>query len=246
MKNLNKKVIVVTGGSGLIGKSIINDLFSFGALVINADVLVDNDLQNGTWRCDVTSKTSVEFCIKAILDRYNRIDGWVNNAYPRTLDWGNKFEDVLLDSWKQNVDLQLASVFICNQEILKIMKIQGFGSVVNIASIYGVVGPDFSVYEGTLMTMPAAYSAIKGGIINFTRYLSAYFGPSGVRVNCVSPGGILDNQNQLFIKQYENKVPLRRMGSPNDISPVVCFLLSDSSNYITGQNLIVDGGWTAI
>ena len=126
------------------------------------------------------------------------------------------------------------------------MSKQKSGSIVNMASIYGVLGADFSVYEGTTMTMPAAYSAIKGALINFTRYVASYFGPQQVRVNCVSPGGIFDNQNDVFIENYCKKVPMRRLGIPEDISPAVAFLLSDDSKYITGQNIIVDGGWTSI
>jgi NAD(P)-dependent dehydrogenase (short-subunit alcohol dehydrogenase family) len=126
------------------------------------------------------------------------------------------------------------------------MKVQQFGSIVNLSSIYGTVGPDFTIYEGTNMTMPAAYSAIKGGIVNFSRYLASYYGPYGIRVNCVSPGGILDQQDELFVKQYEKKVPMRRMGLPEDIAPSISFLLSDETKYITGQNLIIDGGWTSI
>jgi NAD(P)-dependent dehydrogenase (short-subunit alcohol dehydrogenase family) len=121
-----------------------------------------------------------------------------------------------------------------------------YGSIVNIASVYGIVGPDFTVYEGTNMTMPAAYSVIKGGLINFTRYLASYLGPKKIRVNCVSPGGIFDNQNPIFIENYNKKVPMKRMGLPNDISPTVAFLLSDESSYITGQNIAIDGGLTAI
>ena len=119
-------------------------------------------------------------------------------------------------------------------------------SIVNIGSIYGVVGPDFTVYDGTSMTMPAAYAAIKGGILNLTRYLSSYYGPKQIRVNAVSPGGIFDNQSTIFIENYNKKVPLRRMGMPEDISPAVVFLLTEDAKYITGQNIIVDGGWTAI
>jgi len=246
MTYLRNKIIVVTGGSGLIGDSIIKDLKSRGANVINADIAVVNDLDNGFIRCDVTSSLDVNRCIKLIVNKYNHIDGWVNNAYPRTADWGNKFENILVESWRKNIDMQLNSVFICSQAVLKIMKIQGFGSIVNISSIYGLVGPDFSVYEDTEMTMPAAYSAIKGGIINFTRYLSSYYGPFGIRINCVSPGGIFDNQNKIFVNKYEKRVPLRRMGNPKDISPTVSFLLGEDASYITGQNLIIDGGWTAI
>jgi NAD(P)-dependent dehydrogenase (short-subunit alcohol dehydrogenase family) len=121
-----------------------------------------------------------------------------------------------------------------------------YGSVVNIGSIYGSVGPDFNVYNNMELTMPAAYSAIKGGVVNFTRYLSSYYGKCNVRVNCVSPGGIFNNQPIEFVKNYENRVPMKRMGIPDDISPAVSFLLSDESTYITGQNLIIDGGWTSI
>jgi NAD(P)-dependent dehydrogenase (short-subunit alcohol dehydrogenase family) len=123
---------------------------------------------------------------------------------------------------------------------------QGFGSIINMTSIYGVVGNDFTIYEGTEIKTAAPYAAIKGGLINLTRYLASAYGKNNIRFNCVSPGGIFDNQNPKFVKAYENKVPLKRMGNPNDIAPVVSFLLSDDSKYITGQNIIVDGGWTCI
>jgi NAD(P)-dependent dehydrogenase (short-subunit alcohol dehydrogenase family) len=127
------------------------------------------------------------------------------------------------------------------------MKVQNSGSIVNFASIYGVVGNDFTIYENTDgMTSPAAYAAIKGGLINFTRYLASYYGKYNIRVNCISPGGIFNNQHPEFVKQFEYKVPMKRMGTPKDIAPSVGFLLSEESTYITGHNLIIDGGWTAI
>jgi len=174
------------------------------------------------------------------------LNGLINNAYPRTKDWGDKFEDISLSSWRKNVDMQMNSVFLICQLTLQIMKKQKSGSIVNISSIYGVVGNDFTIYEGYGGTSPAAYSAIKGGVINFTRYLASYFGKYNVRVNCVSPGGIKDNQHPSFIKRYEDKSPLKRMGKPHEIAPAVTFLLSDESSFITGHNLMVDGGWTAI
>ena len=170
----------------------------------------------------------------------------MNNAYPRTSDWGAKFEDVNYDSWAKNIDYQLNSCFSCSQLILQNFVLQGFGSIVNIGSIYGIVGNDFSLYEDFNGTSPAAYSAIKGGIINFTRYLAAYYGSKGIRVNCVSPGGVFDNQHKSFIAKYESRVPLRRLANPDDIAPAVSFLLSDDAKYITGHNLVVDGGWTII
>ena len=160
---------------------------------------------------------------------------------------GSKFEEVTIESWRTNVDMQLNSVFYLCQKVLGMMSPNNQGAIVNIASIYGVVGNDFTVYENTGgMTSPAAYSAIKGGLINFSRYLASYYGGRNIRVNVVSPGGIFNNQNTTFVKNFESKVPLKRMGTPEDIAPAVSFLLSDEAKYITGHNLIVDGGWTAI
>lgn len=246
MNNLNGKVIIITGGNGLIGKSLVNKIISENAICINADLhnQTTDDLSNVI--CDVTNDKSIDNTIKLVLEKYGKIDGLVNNAYPRTEDWGEKFEKISIDSWKSNIDMQLNSVFVFCQKVLPHMVLNKNGSIVNIGSIYGTVGPDFNVYNNTDLTMPAAYSAIKGGVINFTRYLSSYYGKNKIRVNCVSPGGIFNNQPIEFVKNYENKVPMKRMGTPEDISPAVSFLLSDESSYITGQNLIIDGGWTAI
>lgn len=245
---LKDKIIIVTGGSGLIGKEIIANIKMKGGFPINADINIKTNLDEGSVYVDITKKESIDEAVSLMYHKYGKIDGLVNNAYPRTKDWGNKFEDINLNSWCMNVDYQMNSVFKFSQATLKIMANQKFGSIVNMASIYGVVGNDFSLYEEFGGTSPAAYSAIKGGIINFSRYLASYFGPQNVRINCVSPGGILDEKNQhpSFIKRYNAKVPMRRMGNPDDIAPAVSFLLSDEAKYISGQNLIVDGGWTAI
>jgi NAD(P)-dependent dehydrogenase (short-subunit alcohol dehydrogenase family) len=244
---LRGKIVVITGGNGLIGKAMVQKAQASGATVINLEVGVKTQLEKGILNCDITDANSFNSAFDKILERYGRIDGWVNNAYPRTADWGNKFEDVQLESWKKNVDMQLNSIFIICQRVLEYMKGNRAGSLVNIASIYGVVGNDFTIYENTGgMTSPAAYSAIKGGVINFSRYLASYYGKHNVRVNCVSPGGIKQDQNPVFIENFEKKVPLKRMGEPEDIAPAICFLLSDDASYITGQNLLVDGGWTCI
>ena len=244
--NLENRIIIVTGGSGLLGKELVANIKSHGGVAINADIDVETNLQNGMIHLDITSDDSIQRGFAEIYNEFGRIDGLINNAYPRTEDWGLKFEDVPPKSWRKNVDMQLNSYFVCSQEALKIMADQKSGSIVNIASIYGVVGNDFTLYEAYQGTSPAAYSAIKGGLINFTRYLASYYGRRGIRVNCVSPGGIKDNQHNSFIKAYESRVPLRRLGQPDDIAPAVTFLLSEDAKYITGHNLIVDGGWTAI
>lgn len=243
---LKDKIIVVTGGSGLIGKELIVDIERKGGIAINADLNAQSCLEKSSVHMDITDDDSVQNGIDNIFRYFNRIDGWVNNAYPRTKDWGTKFEFIDPASWRKNVDMQLNAYFVCCQKVLKIMEKQVSGSIVNIASIYGVVGNDFTLYEDYGGTSPAAYSAIKGGLINLSRYLASYYGRKNIRVNCVSPGGIRDNQHPSFIQKYESKVPMGRLGNPDDIAPAVSFLLSDEARYITGQNLIVDGGWTAI
>ncbi|MDP2420234.1 SDR family oxidoreductase [Sediminibacterium sp.] len=245
ISKLKNKVIIVTGGCGLLGKEIIRNLESKEAIAINADINVVTNLDKHTLAIDITSEQSVINAIKSVSEFYGKIDGLVNNAYPRTKDWGTKFEDITYESWQKNVDIQMNSTFLFIQKIMpELLKTKG--SIVNMASIYGVVGNDITIYENTSINTAAPYSAIKGGIINFTRYLASYYGRKGVRINCVSPGGIFDNQHETFIANYEKKVPMGRMGNPDDIAPAVSFLLSDDAKYITGQNLIVDGGWTSI
>jgi NAD(P)-dependent dehydrogenase (short-subunit alcohol dehydrogenase family) len=246
MSSLNGKIIIVTGGNGLLGREIVNKIKSAGAFCINIDINHETSSDLSTIKCDITDELQVKHSIEKVIDKYSVIDGLVNNAYPRTPDWGLKFEDIPYTSWQKNVDYQLNSYFFISQQVTSHMEKAEFGSIINIASIYGVVGPNFDIYEGTSMTMPAAYSAIKGGILSFTKYLASYFGSKNIRVNAISPGGIIDGQDSSFIKKYSDMVPLRRMGNPDDISPAVLFLLSNDSKYITGQNIIIDGGWTAI
>lgn len=246
MKKLTDRIILLTGGSGLLGKAIHQNLTEQGATVVNADIAVKDSADLTSVNCDISSEDSVNRTVGLVLKKFGRIDGLINNAYPRTKDWGTKFEDIPFASWQKNVDLQLNTSFLLSQKVLVNMQKNKSGSIVNIASIYGLVGPDFSVYKGTEMTMPAAYSAIKGGLINLTRYLASYYGPQQIRVNCVSPGGVFDGQPEKFVQNYNSKVPMGRMAKPEDIAPAVSFLLSDDASYITGQNLIIDGGWTSI
>ena len=253
---LSPKVAVVAGGSGLIGKEVSRALAEAGAFVYVAEAnaalaeqtvvaLQKQNLEAAVLPLDVTSKHSVTSCLQKILQEKHRVDIWVNAAYPRTADWGIKFEKVPEESFQKNVDFQLTSHIVIAQKVLEQMKLQGGGTMVNFGSTYGIVGPNFNIYEGTEMTMPAAYAAIKGGIINFTRYLAAYYGKYNIRVNSISPGGVFNNQDPAFVKRYGGLTPLGRMAEPPEIAAPVLFLCSEASSYMTGQNLVVDGGWTA-
>ncbi len=244
---LKDKIIVVTGGKGLIGSAIIKELNMQGAICINADINCEKTIDKLEYNCDITNDDSVKELITQVVKTYSKIDGWVNNAYPRTSDWGKlPFSEEPIESWQKNIDLHLVGYARCSQFALNQMKKQGFGSLINMSSIYGILGPDFTVYEGTSMNNPSAYAAIKGGVVNLTRYMASYYGPSNVRVNCISPGGIFDNQNPVFVENYNKKTPLKRMGLPGDIAPAIAFLISDGASYITGQNLVIDGGWSIV
>jgi NAD(P)-dependent dehydrogenase (short-subunit alcohol dehydrogenase family) len=245
---LTGQTAVVTGGAGLIGSAVCDTLDALGCTVVVADVdeTAGETLDSAARfvQTDVTSETEVESLIDVTVDAYGSVDVLVNAAYPRNDQYGRKYEDVDVADWRENVDRHLTGCYVPTYYATREMVDSGGGSVVNFGSIYGVQAPDFTVYEGTRMTSPVEYAAIKGGIINLTRYLASYLGPAGVRVNAVSPGGVFDEQDDTFVKAYERRTPLGRMATPDDAAGAVGYLASDAASYVTGQNLIVDGGWT--
>lgn len=242
---LQGRNIIVTGGNGLLGSEICRDIRANGGIAINFDVNHLEDTETN-FIADITNPDSISNALDKAERKFGAIHGLVNNAYPRTKDWGTPFEELTYDSLRTNVNWQMNSYLIMCKSIIPFLRKISGGAVVNMTSIYGVVGNDFSIYEGTDMEPPMAYTAIKGGLINSTKFLASKYGKDGIRFNCISPGGIFDNQHERFVRAYENRVPMKRMGTPKDIAPSVSFLLSEQSQYITGQNLIIDGGWTII
>lgn len=252
------KTAAVLGGAGLLGGEIASALAQSGARVL----LLDENAEEGEKivselirqgfkaefiAFDVTELESVESRIDELWDGFGPIHVFLNSSYPRTRDWGTKCEDVPLSSWQKNVDMQLNSAFAAARAMAEHMRQSSVpGSIINLASIYGVVGNDFTIYENTEMSPPVAYSAIKGGIVNLTRYMASYYGKFNIRVNTLCPGGVLDRQDPVFVRQYSNRTPLKRLGNPDEVASAALFLACDASSYITGTAFMVDGGWTAI
>lgn len=263
--NLKNKTAIVTGALGLIGKEHCKALSDAGANVIVADIdetasnNFANILSSDSIGCflDVTNKSSILKCRDIVLEKFGHIDILVNNAAindmfenPKAATEQSKFENYPLELWQKSIDVNLTGVFLCSQIFGFEMAKQKCGSIINIASTYGIVAPDQSLYQKEDGTQnfykPPAYSATKGAIIMFTKYLASYWGKDGVRVNTLTPGGVENNQDEFFMKKYSAKTLLGRMAKPSDYKGALIFLASDASAYMTGANLIVDGGWTTI
>lgn len=263
--DLTNKTAIVTGALGLLGKEHCRALAEAGANVVVADVneaasiafateLGKNHLGVGV---DVTSETSLKTALHKILAHFGTIDVLVNNAAindmfenPAMAKELSAFENYPVEAFRKSLEVNVTGVFLCSQVFGTVMAQQGSGSIINIASTYGMVGPDQSIYRNQAgeqtFYKSAAYPATKGAVINFTRFLAAYWGKNGVRVNTLSPGGVENSQDSFFIQNYSAKTLLNRMAQPNDYRGAIVFLASDASAYMTGANLVVDGGWTAI
>jgi len=252
--DLRGKTACVVGGLGLIGKAISKALAQAGATVLILDVneeagkAFEKEHEGAVFiGFDATKIDALGAGVSRLYEEHGDIDIMVNASYPRTADWGTKIEHVKAESWRKNVDMQLNSGCLLMKEFAEQMKRRDIkGSIINLGSTYGVVAPDFEVYAGTEMTCPAAYAAIKAGIINFTRYIASYYGKHGIRANALCPGGIFDSQNPEFVKRYEARTALKRMGRPEEIAGAAVFLASEAASYVTGSVLMVDGGWTSM
>lgn len=253
---LDGKVIVVTGGAGLLGRQFCSAIAENGGIAIVADRNVEAahgaaDAIAARFpgrafpeELDITDKASVLGLIDRVRKNRTRIDAVVNNAYPRNRQYGRRIEDVTYDDFCENVGLHLGGYFLVAQQFALMFKEQGGGNIINMSSIYGSIAPRFEVYDNTPMTMPVEYAAIKSAVVHLSRYLAQYFKASGVRVNCLSPGGIFDNQPTAFVEKYNSMAGKKGMLDPQDMVGSLVFLLSDASNYMTGQNLIIDDGFS--
>lgn len=255
---LNNKVIVVTGGAGLIGQEFIKAIIEQNGIAIIADInkqisqkIVKNlskklNTTNIDYvKLDITSRESLDKCIKKINKKYSRIDAIVNNAYPRNKNFGNSFFDVYYEDFCENTNLNLGGYFLTSQRFALHFKKQGYGNIINISSIYGVVPPNFDFYEGTQMVgVPIEYAAIKSSLIHLTKFMAKYFKDLNIRVNTISPGGIFDNQPKLFLDKYNAKCLSKGMLDKTDIKGTLIYLLSDMSEFVNGQNIIVDDGFS--
>lgn len=254
---LNNKVVVVTGGAGLLGESFCKAIINNGGTVIIGDI----DLERGKIVCntikkeinnsniealplDITSTQSIKSGIDLIFHNFGKIDALVNNAYPRNKNFGRIFEDIEFDDFCQNISLNIGGYFLCSQQFANFFKLQGYGNIINIASIYGLIAPRFEIYENTSMTMPVEYAAIKSAVIHLTKYMAKYFKGKNIRVNVISLGGILDKQAELFVNKYNYYTLNKGMLDSSDINGTLIYLLSDLSQFVNGQNIIVDDGFS--
>lgn len=254
---LSNKNIVVVGGAGLIGSEVVNAILSNGGNVYLAD-LESCDVQDRVQLLmnkfgqdkitfipiDITSEYSIECAFEKILKKCEGVSGVVNCSYPRSKNYGKELFQVQYDDFCDTVSAHLGGYFLLMKVIAKFMTGLGSVSVVNFSSIYGVIAPRFEIYEGEQFTMPVEYAASKSGILHITRYFSKYYQNSGLRFNCICPGGVYDGHSESFVKKYGNYNGGGGMLNPSDVVGPLIFLISDMSLAITGQALIVDHGWT--
>jgi len=272
MFDLSGKTVLVVGGRGYLGRDFCQKLRTQNATVISADqphlskaaskADYDGDLNSiHQLDIDVTDRKSINEAVNNIKTEYGTLDVLVFSVTAKPDDFYLPFTECSLEGWQSVIRVELDGLFMVAQEVGKLMENQQQGSMIFISSIYGVVGNDQRIYQGSNLSQlygndstddahrqiysHSVYPAVKGGVISLSRYLAAYWGEKNIRVNCVSPGGVShEGENDQFVTKYSDKVPLGRKAKVEEISGAIVFLASDESSYVTGQNMIVDGGWT--
>lgn len=261
--SLEGKTAIVTGALGFLGKYFCAGFSEAGSnlAILDldqkrcqdfADELAEKyNIQAEGYFCDITQKESVQEMVDSVISKFSTVDILLNNASyrsktPQALH--APFEEYSLEEWQRMMDVNVNGPFLCSQAIgTSMLKHGEGGSIINVASVYGIRGTDHRIYPNAenRSNNPASYSTAKGAIVSLTKYLATYWGKSGIRVNSVSPGGVENNQNAEFVMRYSDRVPMGRMAQPEEMVSAVIYLASDASSYVTGQNLIVDGGLTA-
>jgi NAD(P)-dependent dehydrogenase (short-subunit alcohol dehydrogenase family) len=260
------KIVVITGCSGNLGLEYVSNFIKNGSIVIGLDVtinefvtslLLDFPQQFFFYKVDITKKAQIVDCLKDIILNIGTPNVLINNAaidFPPTssINGNGRFEDCDENSWKNVLDVNINGTFLVTQVFgSEMAKSKNGGSIVNISSIYGIVSPDQSIYDykrknGEIFYKPASYSVSKSALINFTKYLAVYWAESKIRVNTLVIAGVFNNQDDEFLEAYTKRIPIGRMANVNEYNGALVFLASDASKYMTGSELVIDGGWTAI
>lgn len=265
--DLTGRVAIITGGAGLLGTGYCHTLAAAGAHVVAADIngqgarRLAAEVTQASGRqalglqLDVADPASVQAAVQAVLDTFGKVDILVNNAAldpkfdtAHAGEHSSRFEDFSFEDWQQAMAVNVTGMFLCAQAVARPMLQAGKGVIVNVSSTYGLVGPDQRLYqrEGQpAQFKPVTYTVSKAAALGLTRYLATYFAGTGIRVNTLTPGGVFAGHDDEFVRRYSARTVLGRMAEPDEMSSALLFLVSDASSYMTGANLVVDGGWTA-
>jgi len=250
--SLRGKVVIITGGAGMLGLEYARNLSGAGAKVVLFDVRSNARAKKFDHVVvDITKKKEVIKAVKLVIKKYSRIDVLINNAAMNPVPgieesaWQfSPYERYPLELWEREIAVGLTGMLLCSQAVIPIMKKQKSGSIINVSSIYGLVAPDNRIYErGKFKSI--GYATVKGAVPNFTRALASYLRVTGIRVNTLTPGGVFAGQTPAFVKKYSERTLLGRMANQDEYNGAILFLASDASSYMTGANLVVDGGWTS-
>lgn len=261
--DLKGRVAVITGGGGLLGRKHAEIITQFGGVAVLADVRGDAAKEAAAAihahpgrealpiEVDIVRKASVEAMVTQVMDRYGRIDILINNAAmtvrhggASAKDYFSPFEDYPLELWEAALDTNLTGLFITTQAVGRIMVRQKRGVIVNVASDLSVISPDHRIYQGESFNTPISYSVAKTAVLGFTRYLATYWAKHNIRVNALSPAGVFDGQSPAFVEKLSSLIPMGRMAAKDEYQGAILFLVSDASSFMTGSNLVVDGGRT--
>jgi NAD(P)-dependent dehydrogenase (short-subunit alcohol dehydrogenase family) len=256
--DMKGRVVIITGGAGVLGTHFAETLSEAGAHVAIGDLdqekcdAVAQKLKD-TYKAkplglalDLTKEESIAAFVKKVADTHGKIDVLINNAATKSKNFFAPFDEYPLEDWNQVMAVNSTGMFLMAKHVVPHMLKQGKGSIINIASIQAVVGPTKEIYEGMKVNNPAVYSVSKGGVIQLTKYLAVIYGDKGIRCNTISPGGVSEHQlgGNEFYDRYSKRTPMHRMATKEDLKGPILFLASDASSYVTGHNLLVDGGWT--